>query len=37
MSATAKKETAARGWTVVENVPSTVEAAKARAKTAAKK
>jgi hypothetical protein len=37
MSAVAKKETAARGWTVVENVPSTLEVAAARAKTAAKK
>jgi hypothetical protein len=37
MSAVAKKEMAARGWTVVENVPSTFEVAQARAKAAPKK
>jgi hypothetical protein len=40
MSAIAKKEMAARGWTVVENVPSTAElvlAKAAAAKTAPKK
>jgi hypothetical protein len=37
MSAVAKKETAARGWKVVENAPSTFEAATDHAKTAAKK
>jgi hypothetical protein len=37
MSAVAKKEMAAHGWTVVENVPSTFEVAQARAKTAPKK
>jgi hypothetical protein len=36
MSAAAKKEMAARGWTVVENQPSTFEAAQSRAKTAAR-
>ena len=37
MSAVAKKEMAGRGWTVVENVPSTFEVAQARAKAAPKK
>jgi hypothetical protein len=37
MSPVAKKETAARGFTVVENLPSTFEVAKARAKPAATK
>ena len=37
MSAVAKKEMAARGWTVVENVPSTFEVAQARAQAAPKK
>jgi hypothetical protein len=37
MSAVAKKEMATRGWTVVENVPSTFEVAQSRAKTAPKK
>jgi hypothetical protein len=37
MSPVAKKEMAARGWTVVENVPSTFEVAQERAKTAPKK
>ena len=34
MSAVAKKEMAARGWTVVERLPSTVEVALERAKAA---
>ncbi len=34
MSAVAKKETAARGWTVVENEPSSFEVARARAEAA---
>jgi hypothetical protein len=37
MSAVAKKEMAARGWTVVENVPSTFQVAQQRAGTAPKK
>ncbi|HSD66150.1 MAG TPA: hypothetical protein VLF95_05585 [Vicinamibacteria bacterium] len=37
MSAAAKKEMAARGWTVVENEPSTFEVARARAEAASKK
>jgi hypothetical protein len=37
MSAVAKRETAARGWTVVENVPLTFEVAQSRAKAAPKK
>ena len=36
MSAVAKREMATRGWTVVENVPSTFEAAQSRAQTAPK-
>jgi len=36
MSAVAKQEMATRGWTVVENVPSTFEVAQSRAKTAPK-
>ena len=36
MSAVAKKEMASRGWTVVENVPSTFEVALAGAKAAPK-
>jgi hypothetical protein len=36
MSAVAKKEMASRGWSVVENQPTTFEAARARAQTAAK-
>ncbi len=37
MSAVAKKEMAGRGWTVVENVPSTSEVAQSRAAAAPKK
>jgi hypothetical protein len=37
MSAVAKKEMAARGWTVTENVPLSFELAQARAKSAPKK
>ena len=37
MSAVAKKEMATRGWTVVENVPSTFEVAQSRAQAAPKK
>ncbi len=37
MSAVAKKEMAARGWSVVENVPSTFEVAQTSAKAAPKK
>jgi hypothetical protein len=37
LSEVAKKETAARGWAVVENVPSTFEVAQARAAAAPKK
>jgi len=37
MSAVAKKEMAARGWTVKENVPLSFELAQARAKSAPKK
>ena len=37
MSAVAKKEMATRGWTVVENVPSTFEVAQSRATAAPKK
>ena len=37
MSAGAKKEMAARGWSVVENVPSTFEVAQSRATAAPKK
>jgi len=36
MSAVAKKEMSTRGWSVVENVPSTFEVAQSRAKTAPK-
>jgi hypothetical protein len=36
MSAVAKKEMAGRGWSVVENVPSTFEVAQQRAKPAPK-
>jgi hypothetical protein len=36
MSAVAKQEMATRGWTFVENVPSTFEVAQSRAKTAPK-
>jgi hypothetical protein len=37
MSAVAKKEMATRGWTVVENMPSTFEVAQSRAQAAPKK
>jgi hypothetical protein len=37
MSPAAKKEMAARGWTVVEKVPSTFDVVKARATAAATK
>ena len=36
MSAVAKKEMATRGWSVVENQPSSFEVAQSRAKTASK-
>jgi hypothetical protein len=36
MSDVAKKEMAARGWTVVENQPSSFEVALARAKAASR-
>ena len=36
MSAVAKQEMAARGWSVVENVPSTFEVAQSRAQAAPK-
>ena len=37
MSAVAKKEMAARGWTVTENVPLSFELAQAKAQSAPKK